>query len=60
MTEPRDDEHQEEPDNAGEDTSGERINDPLTQTDVQAPRVRFGSQPPASSSEASSSDPPGG
>lgn len=45
MTEPRDEEHHEEPEIAAEDVGDERINDPLTRTDVEAPRIRFGSQP---------------
>jgi hypothetical protein len=30
--------------NAAENTEDERINDPLTRSDVKAPRVPFGSQ----------------
>jgi hypothetical protein len=48
MTEPRDAEHQEEPENAAEETRDKRINDPLTRSDVRAPRAPFGSQPSAS------------
>ena len=48
MTEARDDEHHEEPEITANDSEDERINDPLTQTDVQAPQVPFGSDPSAS------------
>jgi hypothetical protein len=44
VTEARDDEHHEEPEIAGDGADDERINDPLTQTEVEAPRVPFGSQ----------------
>jgi hypothetical protein len=45
MTEPRDEEHQQEPEIAAEGAEDGRINDPLTRTEVEAPRVGFGSQP---------------
>jgi hypothetical protein len=47
MTEARDDEHQEEPETATDGAEEGRINDPLTQTDVEAPQLPFGSQPSA-------------
>jgi hypothetical protein len=46
MTEPGNKEqHGEDSQAADEGAEDERINDPLTQTDVKAPRVPFGSQP---------------
>ena len=45
MAEPGDEEQHEGPETAAEGTEDERINDPLTRTDVEAPRVPFGSQP---------------
>jgi hypothetical protein len=48
MTEPRDEGHHEEDEVAADGAEDERINDPLTQTDVEAPRVPFGSQPSTS------------
>jgi hypothetical protein len=48
MTEARDDEHHEEPEITADGAEDERINDPLTQTDVEAPQVPFGSEPSAS------------
>lgn len=44
VTEARDDEHHEDPDNAASGHEDEPINDPLTRTDVEARRVPFGSQ----------------
>jgi hypothetical protein len=37
--------HNEDSQTAAEGAEDERINDPLTRTDVKAPRVPFGSQP---------------
>ena len=48
MTEARDDEHHKEPEIAADSAEDEHINDPLTQTDVEAPQVPFGSQPSTS------------
>jgi hypothetical protein len=45
MTEPRDEGDHEDDEVAADGAEDERINDPLTQTDVEAPRVPFGSQP---------------
>ncbi|MGH3513314.1 MAG: hypothetical protein ACRDRB_13700, partial [Pseudonocardiaceae bacterium] len=46
MTEPGNKEqHGEGSQTADEGAEDERINDPLTRTDVKAPRVPFGSQP---------------
>ncbi|MDQ3906207.1 MAG: hypothetical protein M3300_12380 [Actinomycetota bacterium] len=47
MTEGRDDQRHEEPEIAADGAEDEGINDPLTQTDVEAPRTPFGSQPSA-------------
>lgn len=44
MTEPRDEGDHEVDEVAADGAEDERINDPLTQTDVEAPRVPFGSQ----------------
>jgi hypothetical protein len=44
VTEARDDEHHEDPGSAASSAEDERINDPLTRTDVEARRVPFGSQ----------------
>jgi hypothetical protein len=47
MAEPEDKEKHDKDSQATADTAeNECINDPLTQTDVKAPRVPFGSQPP--------------
>jgi hypothetical protein len=46
MTEPgNNDQHPEDSQAADEGAEDERINDPLTRTDVKTPRVAFGSQP---------------
>lgn len=37
--------HDEDSQTAADAAEDERINDPLTRTDVKAPRVPFGSQP---------------
>jgi hypothetical protein len=50
VNEARDDERHEKPESpeiAADGAEDEPINDPLTQTDVEAPRVPFGSQPSA-------------
>jgi hypothetical protein len=47
VTEAHDDQRHEEPDIAADGAEDERINDPLTQTDVEAPRAPFESQPSA-------------
>jgi hypothetical protein len=47
VTEARDDQRYEEPEIAADGAEDEHINDPLTQTDVEAPRNPFGSQPSA-------------
>jgi hypothetical protein len=43
MAEVPDEEHHEEPEVAADGTEEKGINDPLTRTDVEAPRVPFGS-----------------
>jgi hypothetical protein len=48
VTEAREEEHHEESEITADGSEDERINDPLTQTDVQAPQVPFGSDPSAS------------
>lgn len=47
MTQARDDQHHENPAVAADGAEDERINDPLTQPDVEAPRASFASQPSA-------------
>jgi hypothetical protein len=46
VTEARDDEHREDPYSAAGSAENEDINDPLTRTDADAPRVPFGSEHP--------------
>lgn len=43
MADVPDEEHHEEPEVAADGTEEEGINDPLTRSDVEAPRVPFGS-----------------
>jgi hypothetical protein len=47
MTQARDDQHHEKPAIAADGAEDERINDPLTQPDVEARRASFASQPSA-------------